>query len=655
LIACTRNPFEHNRFPQAAVQSYADQDLRFGACARAESARLVSWQDQAQRRTGDPMPVSKKSRREQPRPRKSGSGGGRRTGAPVRRADPSDRLAAVVHFEARFLAVATTERIRLQDRISGFLPTYLAAGEVLGPEEATEYLHAVRKAIETEADQLAQLYTQTEWLWYLRRVPRSFFRGHLVTTEIADHALAESLTGLSRNPDDVRRIMVFGESKYPTVSSALEPVAKIACLAQLLGRTHAWLRRAGKGTRYLVTSRDLPEPIEDLPLERAITLFDERSAADLTQPWHPSLNQFPTKAEHTGWPLLGVGMPSGVSGQVSSWRGRLSRQHWAIMVGRFGPVFLTIEGLEASIQRAGPRPERWWPEELPSLVLLMQAFAREVVFGSEYAGVTLPEVGYLPRGRLWLMGLLDSALTELRSDLDRLFPNSLPDTGAGVLEHLEQLHPQLWPHRRGPVIRFSKYANYDEFADQVLIDLHAATQRLQDMITVSAALGGPLVNVNAARFEEAVQMVINASPWNPPPKLAQLRNRHLKLGSSTITDIDAIGQQGDTVLIVSCKNINRTPDYDAGEFKAVQGPRTSLKQAVAKWADVIQTLQMNPTGNNYDLSGLHLVGVIVTPTVMFLDPPGALTTTISSDSVKLYQVASLGELQDVLATWEPTA
>lgn len=235
---------------------------------------------------------------------------------------------------------------------------------------------------------------------------------------------------------------------------------------------------------------------------------------------------------------------------------------------------------------------------------------REALTVSCSVGISVPVFGYTVWKRDGLTQLIAHDLPVLAPALAHMFPDAVPTSAYEVLEQVASLDVELWPHEPGPVTR--------AVGDVVVVDVYAATRRLQRMATMPRALSGQLTNVVSEKFELFIQDGLDRSEWVPSDKIRALRGRHLKLNGKQITDIDAIGQCGNRVLLVSCKNVPYSPEYDAGELRAVQNAEVRIDEAVDKWRDtLLATLRASPVGDNYDLSGTELLGVVVTPHVMF--------------------------------------
>lgn len=108
-----------------------------------------------------------------------------------------------------------------------------------------------------------------------------------------------------------------------------------------------------------------------------------------------------------------------------------------------------------------------------------------------------------------------------------------------------------------------------------------------------------------------------------------------------MTDIDAVGERGGTVLLVSCKGLPYSSAWDRGEYNVVRNAASNVASAVEAWASVIEDIKTSPVGDNFDFSGYRrVVGVVVYPRTPWV-AQRRLTSEVSSG---LYQAASAMEL-----------
>ena len=116
----------------------------------------------------------------------------------------------------------------------------------------------------------------------------------------------------------------------------------------------------------------------------------------------------------------------------------------------------------------------------------------------------------------------------------------------------------------------------------IVIDHENVKDRLGQMLRFPN-LGGGTGNQRGIHFEDAIQSYIDASPWKPSDELRAMRQVHLlRRGdgkNNQITDIDAIGESGDTLLIVSCKAVIFSVGQDIGEYHVLKYARPHHKIA----------------------------------------------------------------------------
>ena len=311
------------------------------------------------------------------------------------------------------------------------------------------------------------------------------------------------------------------------------------------------------------------------------------------------------------------------------------------MSGQFVIQFMTLGGLVDTVTAGGKIGTKWWQPHTPSLVVLLQALYYDAAFLSEVAGVGIPKVGYLRRRRDYAEWVLDQVLPAIGADLEDLFPGEVPANGRSVIETLEGVGPDIWPAQPGPVVR--------GLGDNLVIDVWAASSRLQHDALVPPETGGAMVNAAAFRFESVVQDMIDGTPWRPSSLSRKLLRGHLKLAGRYLTDIDAVGERDGTLLLVSCKNIPYSPAYDSGEHRVVRNVATTVDKAVQHWKHVLTTVSGSPVGDNFNVSAFKEIrGVVVTPRVTYSQDPDTLAMS-TCGTVCLRAAMSLGELVEVLS------
>jgi hypothetical protein len=430
----------------------------------------------------------------------------------------------------------------------------------------------------------------------------------------------------------------------PLDDNALRPVFRLAAFAILLSEVHSKIRRAGKGQAFILRSDQLPQSASDPELDKAIQLYDERREGDLESALHAGTDvlSFPGSGADS-WPLLMAGtMKHAASRQaVLGWTGPLRERRFIDVQGRYGPVWMTVERLAELAASGGGQAAQWWDPALPSFIVLLRALSHDVIFRGGTAGLNLPRTGYLLMARDNVVQLLDFTRDTVAEDLPRLLPGAeIPATGSDILTTVEGIHASAWPLLAGPIIRRA--------GEQVVIDLLSAAPRLVRMLTIPG--GNPRARSRGTHFELIVQDVIDNTLWRPPEPLRRIRGRTLTRQGANITDIDAIGMKDDTLLLVSCKSIPYSSEYDAGKYEVVRNVRTRLESDKVHWDAIVRGFRDHPAGDNYDFTGYgRIEGVVITPHVLFVHS-GALTQeAFGGVGDKLRTVSSVGEFRRFLS------
>jgi hypothetical protein len=98
-----------------------------------------------------------------------------------------------------------------------------------------------------------------------------------------------------------------------------------------------------------------------------------------------------------------------------------------------------------------------------------------------------------------------------------------------------------------------------------------------------------------------------------------LRGRTLTHNGRNLTDIDAIGESGSALLLVSCKSVLYTDQYDVGDYASIRNMASDCRNYANAWRAKVEYLQKHPLGDNYDFRFAdRFIGVVCTPQVVFV-------------------------------------
>ncbi|MGE7389358.1 hypothetical protein ACQKM2_28185 [Streptomyces sp. NPDC004126] len=462
----------------------------------------------------------------------------------------------------------------------------------------------MRQTTEAEIRTMVQSYPSVQWLWYLRRLP-DLFDGALSTTGPYDRGLMDLVAAASAKACTQLPI-TGGEINFPVTDGVVRRVLRLCAMAVTLSDIHSRLRRAGKGIAFAPQGEGFPADVPNASVRAAIDLYDRRVCAHPTGLTSPgTIMLTPDYRDGDPLPIVLVS-PLPAWDMLPTWQGPLSGGTPMTTRGRFTPHVISLREVRAVLGLTPTRTTPWWEPELPALIALLQALSMYLTYDTAGGWLSLVRYGYVVLRWEILRELLDRALPWLKAELDSWFPPSAFADAQQILERLDGLPVSLWPQEPGPI--------FHRAGPDVLVDFDAASRHLFRQCTVAPINDTPVSKIRADHFEETVQQLIDRSPWKPS-QTAPVRNfKPRPLGSGVLTDFDAVGELGDTLLIVSCKSRPYTAQYDAGDYKAVRNAATLVEGAVAKWSEVVATLTEQPVGANYDFSRYRrILGVVCIP------------------------------------------
>jgi hypothetical protein len=465
-------------------------------------------------------------------------------------------------------------------------------------------------------------YSRLRWLWMLRRLPSSTFQGSLGTTVGYDQALAESLTAdAPEQPGSLR--ITRGAVHYELSERVLVELLKLCEGARYLSNLHSLYRWAGKGALIDVSPDRPPVAVPGAELRASVELYDRR-------------------VERQAGPFSRLGTAVGLGSNhvlrvmpIDPAEVSLPRS----MLGDAIPIDVPADELVTMRMR--------YDVEIVDVEHLVQL---GVASRAELAVLFLLQTGvvYLNRHRTGMQALItrgylifgkDVLLDHMRAAL-AIVDGPLADamravdlvTAEGMFTELATLRGSSWPLILGTAIRAE--------AHTVCLDLCAATHRLDT--TEAPATGGTVANSRAEHFELAVQDLVNSTGWRPSSEIEALRGRTLSIGGRDVTDIDAIGQQGEHLLAISCKAIVQRAASSSGDYAVIRNAACAIQTAVAEWSNRMSVLDIKRTGDNYDFSRFRsIIGVVCTPAIVWV-PLGPATANVAPGLMAAVSFNELG-------------
>jgi len=477
---------------------------------------------------------------------------------------------------------------------------------LLSGEGAQPHLERLRLRLEAEAQLLVNKRSAFEWLWYLRRLRGQFNWNDLGTTDPYCQALAEALCSMSTKPDPEMPTGGSFNMRFPIESEDIRDLLRLRGIVGLLYENHGTTRYAGKGSNIQFTRAGGPIAVPTPALKRAVKLYDSRNAdlhnllanaglaADLTAEIEESnvLSVFMLAAWQPG---LSV---------APEWNGTLDTP-----LG-FGFGAVDLAQIDILTNQQLPVHLRW-PSPLPALLALSLVPLHSFFADTKGLADIFRRFGYFYISREALLRLLEWSLHLLRMADSHFVPvEVLPATPEEAMVDLLGVKISADPPTGGRILH--------QLGEALVVDLNAASSALLRCLD-RPVFDGAEVNEWSDTFEIHIQEIIDQSGWAPSANVAKLRTRTLRRGGIDLTDVDAIGEQGGVLLLVSCKSRPYNQAYDRGEYSEVRNVRTLAEESVGHWRFFVEDVDRNRVGDNYDFSRFtKIVGVVVLPFAPFV-------------------------------------
>lgn len=487
-----------------------------------------------------------------------------------------------------------------------------ASAQMVGAE-AHENLNVLRdRLLEREQPFIRQLSSST-WLWYLRRVDPMVIGGRLATTPVNVMRVAENLSTFSRRSMLNDRVATETPFRFEMTAARARMVAEMLAIAGAVNLLENHIRRAAKGQAFDFSQAGIPEVIDDSYLQNALDSFDSRSTIANSIPWHPNINYGSAPSEMQNALALASRTIGGWE-YVDGWIQSSSGIEKAQVFGQFSLDFSTLSKTTTNIDLSGSAAGMRNPEIAACLVALSNAVARYVV-GMPHAGLAVPAFGYIIVHHDDLLDFLQGTLdAEPWLPLNEIWSHLSPKH---VLKKLKRHPGPGGPSAGGAVVRTCLVGH--------MIDLSSLSRELTECVRVDPSFGGPWVNAGAFDFEVAVQQMINLSRYCPSQTIGDLRGVTLLGVDGPVTDIDAIIEFDSKLILVSCKKIEFSQDFDKGEYRRTKNNESVIVSALSEWKEKVSFFRGNPRGRNYDFSEFDdIAGIVVSPSTVFLSDPTPL-------------------------------
>ncbi|NYH12264.1 hypothetical protein [Pseudomonas moraviensis] len=542
-------------------------------------------------------------------------------------------------------------------------------GALPARESSTFFAQCVQ-VLEAEFERDLNAYSTMRWIYYLRRVPNVFFDGKLSSTGANIRALSEVYANRSQTVETAN----WGTDGFvfPTDVSTLEHISRLMAFIMLISDLQLGFRFACKGFDYRFHSNDnrkalrgrllggevfapltnmqspLPQPVLNPTLAAAVKVYDQRR-------------------DYTADTFLSIAM-----GQVGLAQGRASpennefidiaRAFWGLHEDRkFSPQKLLEGHPNAAIYGAeGKVLTRFGPTDLDlarlfelyrlpamagisiapnsALCLLIVLLGGRLLQTRRFSCLRVMEVGYFIVDDIEWVEAGEKEYANVCEEIKQQLPQfQAPENFAAFTNSCLAFKGEVWPLAHGAPVKIT--------GDYVCIDMWAASMGFLSWLQFPRAQG-QIANARALEFEHLVQEVIDNSHWGDE-SIRAIRQKELRIHGRALTDIDAIGAYNGTLLLVSCKSIPYTREYDQGTHNAIRNAAFTVDRGVDYWVGIIDLLNAQRTGDNFDFSDFtQIVGVVCTPFTAYTSHSKSLEMSIG----RLRWSSSLDELINFLKT-----
>lgn len=148
------------------------------------------------------------------------------------------------------------------------------------------------------------------------------------------------------------------------------------------------------------------------------------------------------------------------------------------------------------------------------------------------------------------------------------------------------------------------------------------------------------------QFEMYVRRIVDTTAWRPDKLRGLVGKKIVKTDGSHLTDIDAIAENNEYVLLISCKSYRSADAVGEMDRASYMNRSSRVVDAIDKWCDVLDAIRSDH-GDIVELVGRRkLVGCIVYPDLYYCLDPRALC----EGAPGLPFVVSVGEFENYVTT-----
>lgn len=512
-------------------------------------------------------------------------------------------------------------------------------------KDAYKTLNTAIIYMEDDLCEIAAIYSSAAWLWYLRRLPLFFFDvklGELQAAAASSLAeiIADNFASIEATKPSNQDPLIFLLD-----NSVVDNLINFCGRVQALRVVHKRIRSAGKGVQFRKIEHGLPEPAPTESQRKALQKYDQRSSkysilfgnsGTILYNFHKDLNGILlTRKSFFKYPIP-VARSERFKGMINDLHFEIDGNNY-LVPGTFKLIEISIPHLTELVKNHLSAEAR---DEVAQIYMLLYLVKQMLRDNPEYVLLQTLQTGYILDSRAPFLEFVRQHFQEVIKVAGEAIPEAkFPGSAENFFTNLSTLKGSTWPPKVGALIKVVD--------DNLLIDIFAASSRLDAALCFVKELPNGTDKERANHFELRVQQLLERTRWRPKsPAIEKLIGVKLrrKAGnrSEIITDVDAIGEKDNILLVVECKSILDTSDNVIGAHSFARNRAEKLETYVLEARKKEAEINDNLVGANYDVHGHKVIIVICTPNPVYTE----LGLVRSCSSMK--DVNELGSIQEIL-------
>lgn len=496
--------------------------------------------------------------------------------------------------------------------------------ENYNPEIVVEHLSKLRKLIEEKSKQVANIFSYYEWLYHIRRMPSVFFQGRLGTTYSYDTSLAHYVASFSTNKNSFLKpvslpklgIETEGNIQLALTQKKIQYILRFIFHIKFLSHIDVLIRRSSKGIKLIKKFKHecLPVEIPDKYLQESISIFDKRMASDhgdiagLYSRMGLSPNGFiKFEEENCVIPAICGVASDGSTSQLPLNFSNKEKVNIAPSYLIYFQEYIIIQDYLQSINS-----EHVFDLYMINIIAIFLYLSLDFIITKELPLVSFYQVGYFLFNKPSFEKFVEEHFNEAKKTVEKIFLQELDFDFHVLLSEMRKKSASSYPfHAPG-------YFNLGQ-KDQLCIDLNTCTAMLNTYLEHKVIVG-EVANKRAAQFEDSLQKLIDSTTYKPDENVrALVKQKSIDFDGKQLTDIDAAFFYKDTLILISAKSYIYNSEYDRGNYNYIRNIKSNIEGDICYWRKVIEFINKNRIGGNYNLSSYRKIqGIVCTPSLFFI-------------------------------------